>query len=118
MAVERSDKRDTVIPGEAQLVLADKRTSLAAMRTGIAVCALPLSVLSLLMATSRYYSLAKVVYLLIPMSLVCVALLVLSAYLIHQSAVKLDRQDRLLCELAVGRGGGLDAITLKRCARR
>ena len=39
---------------EIQLILAEKRTSLAAMRTGIAVFVLPLSVLSVLVATSEY----------------------------------------------------------------
>ena len=41
-------KPDNVIFGEIQVLLAEKRTALAAMRTGIAVFALPLSVLSAL----------------------------------------------------------------------
>jgi hypothetical protein len=51
---------DNVIFGEIQVLLAEKRTALASLRTGIAVFALPLSVLSALIATSRYYSLDKV----------------------------------------------------------
>jgi hypothetical protein len=47
---------DTVIFGEIQVLLAEKRTALASLRTGIAVFALPFSVLSVLIATSRYYS--------------------------------------------------------------
>ena len=38
-----------------QLLLAEKRTSLALMRTGVAMLAIPLSVLSLLITTSKYY---------------------------------------------------------------
>ena len=53
-------KLDNVIFGEIQVLLAEKRTALAALRTGIAVFALPLSVLSALIATSRYYSMEKV----------------------------------------------------------
>jgi uncharacterized membrane protein YidH (DUF202 family) len=53
-------KLDNVIFGEIQVLLAEKRTALASMRTGIAVFALPLSVLSALIATSRYYSMEKV----------------------------------------------------------
>ena len=46
-------KLDNVIFGEIQVLLAEKRTALASLRTGIAVFALPLSVLSALIATSR-----------------------------------------------------------------
>lgn len=52
---DHSEESDAIIINEAQLILAEKRTSMAAMRTGIAVFALPLSVLGLLIATSRYY---------------------------------------------------------------
>ena len=49
-------KLDSVILGEIQVLLAEKRTALASLGTGIAVFALPFSVLSVLIATSRYYS--------------------------------------------------------------
>ena len=46
---------------EVQLLLAEKRTSLSTMRTGIAVFLLfPLSVLSVLIATSKSYELHQV----------------------------------------------------------
>jgi hypothetical protein len=45
-------KPTDVIFGEIQVLLAEKRTALASLRTGIAVFALPLSVLSALIATS------------------------------------------------------------------
>ena len=57
---------DNMIFGEIQVLLAEKRTALASLRTGIAVFALPLSVLSALIATSRYYSIEKVMPLLAP----------------------------------------------------
>jgi hypothetical protein len=44
--------RDNVIFGEIQVLLADKRTALASLRTGTPFSALPLSVLSVLIATS------------------------------------------------------------------
>ena len=62
-------KLDELIFGEIQVLLAEKRTALAALRTGIAVFALPLSVLSALIATSRYYSMEKVLPLLLPLLL-------------------------------------------------
>jgi hypothetical protein len=51
------------------VLLAEKRTALASLRIGIAVFALPLSVLSALIATSRYYSIEKVMPLLAPLTL-------------------------------------------------
>jgi hypothetical protein len=70
-------KLDNVIFGEIQVLLAEKRTALASMRTGIAVFALPLSVLSALIATSRYYSIEKVMPLLAPLMLLNLGLVVL-----------------------------------------
>jgi uncharacterized membrane protein YkgB len=60
METDGLPKLDNVIFGEVQVLLAEKRTALAGLRTGIAVFALPLSVLSALIATSRYYSMEKV----------------------------------------------------------
>src|SRR5881296_2993719 len=54
METDGLPKLDNVIFGEIQVLLAEKRTALASLRTGIAVFALPLSVLSALIATSRY----------------------------------------------------------------
>ena len=54
METDGLPKPDNVIFGEIQVLLAEKRTALASLRTGIAVFALPLSVLSALIATSRY----------------------------------------------------------------
>jgi hypothetical protein len=45
---------DSVIISEAQLLLAEKRTSLAAMRTGTAIFALPLCVLTALIGILKY----------------------------------------------------------------
>jgi hypothetical protein len=44
------------------LLLSEKRTALSTMRTGIAIFAFPLSVLSVLIATSNAYELAKVMH--------------------------------------------------------
>src|SRR5436853_3351931 len=54
METDEQPKIDNLILGEIQVLLAEKRAALASMRTGIAVFALPLSVLSVLIATSRY----------------------------------------------------------------
>lgn len=87
---------DSAAINEVQLLLAEERTSLSVMRTGIAVLALPLSVFSLLVATSRYYDAANVLQFLLPLTLFCVALLVFGGYLVIHSALKIRRIDRLI----------------------
>lgn len=85
--------------GEVQLILAEKRTSLASLRTGIAVFALPLSVLGLLVATSRYYEPAHVLPLLLPLLLISAALAVLGGFLIVSSVKHIHHHDRLICQI-------------------
>ena len=57
---------NNVIFGEMQVLLAEKRTAQASLRTGVAAFALPLSVLSAPIATSRYYSMDKVMPVVLP----------------------------------------------------
>jgi hypothetical protein len=59
------------------VLLSEKRTSLSTMRTGIAVFAFPLSVLSILIATSRMYQLQEVMQWLVPLLLLNLGLTVL-----------------------------------------
>jgi uncharacterized membrane protein YkgB len=95
-AMQRPDGREPygIIINEIQLLLAEKRTSLAAMRTGIAVFVLPLSVLSVLIATSKYYDIVHVMHLLLPLMALCAALVVLGAYLIIRAIIRIRHQDR------------------------
>lgn len=81
---------------EVQLLLAEKRTSLSTLRTGIAVFALPLSVLGLLVATSRYYDPTQVMGFLLPLLGLCALLGLLGAYLIIQSLRHIRRHHRLI----------------------
>lgn len=90
---------DAVVINEAQLLLAEKRTSLAAMRTGIAVYAIPLSVLGLLIATSRYYDVVHVLHLIVPLALMLAGLLVLGTYLVVRALVHIRRYDRMMLQL-------------------
>jgi uncharacterized membrane protein YidH (DUF202 family) len=89
------------ILGEIQVLLAEKRTSLAALRTGIAVFALPLSVLSVLIATSRYYNIGAVIPLLVPLLLLNLGLVVLGSWLIYRSIRHLRRYDHRIRELTL-----------------
>lgn len=81
---------------DIQLLLAEKRTSLALMRTGIAVLALPLSLLSLLIATSKYYEAVDVLAILIPLSVVLLCLITLGLYLIGHALRRMHHNDSLI----------------------
>ena len=87
---------DTVTFNEVQLLLAEKRTSLSAMRAGIAVFAFPLSVLSVLIATSKSYEVHEVLHWLVPLIVLNLGLVGLGVYLITRSIVRIHRYDRLL----------------------
>ena len=93
-------KLDNLILGEIQVLLSEKRTSLATMRTGIAVFALPLSVLSALIATSRYYSMEKVMPLLVPLLLLNLGLVVLGSWLVYRSIHRIHHYERRIRELS------------------
>jgi uncharacterized membrane protein YidH (DUF202 family) len=92
-------KLDSVIFGEIQVILAEKRTALASLRTGIAVFALPFSVLSVLIATSRYYSFDKVMPLLMPLLLLNLGLVVLGSWLIYRSIRRIHHYEHRIREL-------------------
>lgn len=81
---------------EVQLILAEKRTSLASLRTGIAVLAIPLSIMSALVATSRYYEILDVLHLFITVMITNTLLLALGAYLIIRAITRLRREDRMI----------------------
>jgi len=91
---------DNLILGEIQVLLSEKRTSLATMRTGIAVFALPLSVLSVLIATSRYYNIGTVMPLLVPLLLLNFGLVVLGSWLVFRSINRIHRYEQRIRELS------------------
>ena len=99
METNEPSKLDSLIFGELQVLLAEKRTALASLRTGIAVFALPLSVLSVLIATSRYYNIGTVMPLLVPLLLLNFGLVVLGSWLIYHSMHRIHRYDYRIREL-------------------
>ena len=89
---------DNLIFNELQLVLSEKRTSLSAMRTGIAIFAFPLSVLSVLIATSRYYETTAVLHWLVPLLLLNGGLVALGTYLIVTAIRRIRHYNQLIDE--------------------
>lgn len=100
METEGLPTPDNVIFGEIQVLLAEKRTALATLRTGIAVFALPMSVLSALIATSRYYRMEKVIPLLAPLMLLNLGLIVLGTWLVLRSIRRIRHFERRIKELS------------------
>lgn len=90
---------DAEISSEVQLVLSEKRTSLSLLRTGVAIFALPLGVLSLLVTTSRYYRVNDVIHWLAPLLLLCGALTVLAGWLTTRAILRIRHYDALLAKL-------------------
>lgn len=99
MNPDKDRKSANLILSEVQLLLAEKRTSLSAIRTGIAVFVLPLSVLSILIATSKFYDVAQVIHLLAPLLTICFALVLLGCFLIIRAIVRIRHYDRLIMKI-------------------
>ena len=95
---DKEPESESVILGEVQLILAEKRTSLSGLRTGIAVFAFPLSVLSVLIATSRLYDASDVMHWLLPLLLLNCGLIALGIYLITTSIRRIRHYNHLLDE--------------------
>ncbi|MDR3205459.1 MAG: hypothetical protein LBV23_12105 [Deltaproteobacteria bacterium] len=81
-------RHESMLINEVCLILAEKRTALSIMRTGLAILVLPLSVASVLIAISRYYDPGKVIYLLAPVLLICLVLSIFGFYLIYRAWVR------------------------------
>jgi hypothetical protein len=92
----RPSEDSSLAINEVQLILSEKRTALSVLRTGISVFVLPLSVLSVLVATSRYYEIPQVMHFLLPLLLICAGLVFLGSYLIVHAIIRIHRYDRLI----------------------
>jgi uncharacterized membrane protein YidH (DUF202 family) len=95
----QSFRPDSIAINEVQLVLAEKRTSLAVMRTGIAVLILPLSVLSVLIATSKNYDFVHVLHLMVPLLILSSLLAIFGIYLILRSIIRMYRYDKIILRI-------------------
>lgn len=90
---------DRLASSAIQVLLAEKRTSLSMMRSAIAIIALPLTITSALIATSSFYDVHRVVYLLAAVMTVNAVLLGLGVVLVARSYRAVVRYDHLLHQL-------------------
>lgn len=101
---------------EVQLLLADKRTAFALLRTGVTVSLVPLSLWTFLIGTSKLWNPFDVMWILVPFALVTSLLFALGIYLVshalahvrHTEAVLtgLRSSDTMLEELMMAEGRG------------
>lgn len=87
---------DAEVESVIQLILAEKRTSLAVLRTGVTVGLLPLSVTTVLVTLSRFYDWFANLHFLAPMYVLLTFLTVVSAYLIGRALLRIRKQDQLI----------------------
>ena len=92
--IDAENQADILGINQIQLLLAEKRTSLSVLRTGIALLALPLSIFSVLIATSEYYDRADAVWMLVAAWLVNLSLIALGIYLIVRSLRRMRQYSR------------------------
>lgn len=92
-------RHEAMLINEISLVLAEKRTSLSVMRTGLAVLALPVSAFSVLVVISRYYDPLAVMHLLAPLLGLCAALTILGVYMIVKSLRRISQLNRVVIDL-------------------
>lgn len=99
LETQRRQAADSLTINEIQLLLAEKRTYLALLRTGIAVIALPLSIISFLIATSQHYRVIQVWPLMVPLLLACLVLGVFGVMMIRSAVMKMRHAEQLIQKL-------------------
>lgn len=94
-----SARDESTVITELELVLAEKRTALSVLRTGLAVTALPMTVVSFLIVTSRSYDPGSVLHLIAPLLLACLGLFALGITMVGRALLRLRHHDRVLREI-------------------
>jgi uncharacterized membrane protein YidH (DUF202 family) len=100
--VEYTAAEDAVEMGKVQMILAEKRTSLSSLRTGIAVFTLPLSVTTVLVTTSRFYDFLENLHYLIPLLCLCLLLVGVGGYLILMALIRIRNHHRQIEKIKRG----------------
>lgn len=94
--MDNQSQQDILVINQLQLVLAEKRTVLALLRIGIATLVLPLSIISFLIATSKYYEIKHVWLMLSVVGFINIVLLTISFYLIAHSIRRMRDYDKMI----------------------
>jgi uncharacterized membrane protein YidH (DUF202 family) len=97
--MQRTEHREMVFD-EVNLLLAEKRTALSILRTGIAIFSIPLSIGSVLIATSQLYQPQNILFLLVPVLGGFTLLVLIALWLIINSLIKLRHVDKTIVAIA------------------
>lgn len=87
---------ESTLINRVQLLLAEKRTSLAAVRTGIVLLTLPMSIVALLVTTSGYYDPMSNLVFLVPLFLLNTILVVMGLIMVSRAWIRIRKYDRLI----------------------
>ena len=104
------DEDEAVDISRVQLLLAEKRTSLAALRTGIAIFTLPLSVTTVLVTTSRFYNFIENLHYLIPLLFLCALLVTVGTYLIFVALIRHRHQNEQIRKIKMKHAAWKDLV--------
>jgi hypothetical protein len=91
-----SEDQDNLLVDELLVILQEKRTALAMIRIGIAILMVQMTILSFLIATSKFYVWLEVLHLLALFILLNILLLGLAGYFIFGSVILIHQLDRQL----------------------
>jgi ABC-type multidrug transport system fused ATPase/permease subunit len=94
------EKTEALHINEIQLLLAMKRTSLATLRTGILVAALPVIVAAFLIVFSKYYVAAEMALALAVLGALCLIFFGLGIYMVARSMAKIQIFDAQIEKIA------------------
>jgi len=92
-ARESGDLRTTL--AIIRTIEAEKRTHLAQLRTGIGILTVPMSLLTILIATSEYYMIDQVLTFIAGLVFGIIVLSVVGGYLVVNALIKLRKSDKL-----------------------
>jgi len=109
-SLKGGDEDESVDMSRVQLLLAEKRTSLAALRTGFAIFTLPLSVTTVLVTTSRYYNFIENLHYLIPLLFLCALLVTVGTYLIFVSLIRHRHQNEQIRKIKMKHAAWKDLV--------
>ena len=94
MRYKYSEEKYNLIVDELLTIHQQKRTVLAMIRIGIATLIAQISILSFMIATSKYYQWMEIMHLVIPFILLNLVVFGIACYLIFQSIFKIHQLDR------------------------
>jgi uncharacterized membrane protein YciS (DUF1049 family) len=89
-----SEDRDNLIADEILLFLQEKRTILITIRIALGTIMVQISLLSFLIATSRFYQWIEVMHLLVPFVVMNLIVLGIAGYFLVGSLIQLHRLER------------------------